>query len=136
MFFGEGAGAGPAASAVMGDVLEVARHIQMGIEPIVGCTCTDNVPVISMEELQTKYYIRFLVEDRTGVLASCADIFAKYGVSLQSVQQRGTKARDAVNLVFVTHTAHEDSVGKVIDEVLALPNTVLGGYPSVIRVQD
>ena len=40
MFFGEGAGAGPAASAVMGDVLEVARHLQMGIKPIVGCTCT------------------------------------------------------------------------------------------------
>ena len=136
MFFGEGAGAGPAASAVMGDVLEVARHIQMGIEPIVGCTCTDHLPVISMDELQTKYYIRFLVEDRAGVLAACADIFAKYDVSLQSVQQRGTKARDAVNLVFVTHTAHEDSVAKVIEEVLALPNAVLGGYPSVIRVQD
>ena len=136
MFFGEGAGAGPAASAVMGDVLEVARHIQMGIDPIVGCTCTDHLPVISMDELQTKYYIRFLVEDRAGVLAACADIFAKYDVSLQSVQQRGTKARDAVNLVFVTHTAHEDSVAKVIDEVLALPNAVTGGYPSVIRVQD
>lgn len=136
MFFGEGAGAGPAASAVMGDVLEVARHIQMGIKPIVGCTCTDYLPVISMDELQTKYYIRFLVEDRAGVLAACADIFAKYDVSLQSVQQRGTKARDAVNLVFVTHTAHEDSVAKVIDEVLALPNAVIGGYPSVVRVQD
>ncbi len=136
MFFGEGAGAGPAASAVMGDVLEVARHIQMGIAPIVGCTCTDHLPVISMDELQTKYYLRFLVEDRAGVLAACADIFAKYDVSLQSVQQRGTKARDAVNLVFVTHTAHEDSVAKVIEEVLALPNAVLGGYPSVIRVQD
>jgi homoserine dehydrogenase len=136
MFFGEGAGAGPAASAVMGDVLEVARHIQLGVKPIVGCTCTDNLPVISMNELETKYYIRFLVEDRAGVLASCADIFAKYDVSLQSVQQRGTKARDAVNLVFVTHTAHEDNVAKVINEILALPNAVLGGYPSVIRVQD
>ena len=43
MFFGEGAGAGPAASAVMGDVLEVARHLQLGVKPIVGCTCTDNI---------------------------------------------------------------------------------------------
>ena len=117
-------------------MLEVARHLQLGVKPIVGCTCTDNIPVISVEELQTKYYLRFLVEDRAGVLAACADIFAKYDVSLQSVQQRGTKARDAVNLVFVTHTAHEDSVAKVIDEILALPNAVIGGYPSVIRVQD
>ena len=43
MFFGEGAGAGPAASAVMGDVLEVARHLTLGIKPIVGCTCTDEI---------------------------------------------------------------------------------------------
>ena len=42
MFFGEGAGAGPAASAVMGDVLEVARHLTLGVSPIVGCTCTDD----------------------------------------------------------------------------------------------
>ena len=69
MFFGEGAGAGPAASAVMGDVLEVARHIQMGIKPIVGCTCTDNLPIISMDDLHTKYYIRFVVADRSG--SSC-----------------------------------------------------------------
>lgn len=44
MFFGEGAGAGPAASAVMGDVLEVARHLQLGVKPSLGCTCTDNIP--------------------------------------------------------------------------------------------
>ena len=136
MFFGEGAGAGPAASAVMGDVLEVARHLHLGVKPIVGCTCTDNIPVISVEELQTKYYLRFLVEDRTGVGSMRQTSTAKYDVSLQSVQQRGTKARDAVNLVSVTHTAHEDSVAKVIDEILALPNAVIGGYPSVIRVQD
>ncbi|MDR0514852.1 MAG: homoserine dehydrogenase, partial [Coriobacteriaceae bacterium] len=55
MFFGEGAGSGPAASAIMGDVLECARHVQAGIAPLVGCTCTDTIPHISMNELKTQY---------------------------------------------------------------------------------
>lgn len=136
MFFGEGAGAGPAASAVMGDVLEVARHLQMGIKPIVGCTCTDELPILSVEDLHTKYYIRFVVADRSGVLASAADIFAKYDVSVKTVTQRGNAARDDVDLVFVTHTAEERNVRKAIDDILALEGVVTGGFPSVIRVQD
>lgn len=135
MFFGEGAGAGPAASAVMGDVLEVARHVQMGIKPIVGCTCTDELPIIAMDDLETKYYIRFMVADRPGVLAACADIFAKNGVSVRTVTQRGNAAREDVDLVFVTHTAKERDVRKTIDEILALDSVVTGGEPSVIRVQ-
>ena len=136
MFFGEGAGAGPAASAVMGDVLEIARHLQMGIKPIVGCTCTDELPILSVEDLHTKYYIRFVVADRSGVLASAADIFAKYDVSVKTVTQRGNAARDDVDLVFVTHTAEERNVRKAIDDILALEGVVTGGFPSVIRVQD
>ena len=136
MFFGEGAGAGPAASAVMGDVLEVARHLQMGIKPIVGCTCTDELPILSVEDLHTKYYIRFVVADRSGVLASAADIFAKYDVSVKTVTQRGNAARDDVDLVFVTHTAEERNVRKAIDDILALEGVVTGGCPSVIGVQD
>ena len=136
MFFGEGAGAGPAASAVMGDVLDVARHLQMGIKPIVGCTCTDELPILSVEDLHTKYYIRFVVADRSGVLASAADIFAKYDVSVKTVTQRGNAARDDVDLVFVTHTAEERNVRKAIDDILALEGVVTGGFPSVIRVQD
>ncbi len=135
MFFGEGAGAGPAASAVMGDVLEVARHVQMGIKPIVGCTCTDNLPIAAIDDLETKYYIRFVVADRPGVLAACADIFAKNGVSVRTVTQRGNAAREDVNLVFVTHTAKERDVRKTIDEILVLEGIVTGGEPSVIRVQ-
>ena len=108
----------------------------MGIKPIVGCTCTDDLPVIKMETLKTKYYLRFVVADRSGVLAAAADIFAKYSVSVQSVTQRGTKARNEVDLVFVTHTAEESNVRKVIEGILALDGVVTGGFPSVIRVED
>lgn len=136
MFFGEGAGAGPAASAVMGDVLEVARHLQKGIKPIVGCTCTDSLPILSIGDLKTKYYIRFVVADRSGVLAAAANIFAKYDVSVKTVTQRGNAARDDVDLVFVTHTAEERNVRKAIEDILALDDVVTGGFPSVIRVQE
>ena len=96
MFFGEGAGAGPAAAAVMGDVLEVARHMTLGIPPVVGCTCTDNLPIVPMEQLSTKYYIRFSVADRSGVLAAMAGVFAKHGVSVRSVVQRGSAQHETV----------------------------------------
>lgn len=135
MFFGEGAGAGPAASAVMGDVLDVARHITLGVAPIVGCTCTDELPIVGMDSLQTRYYIRFVVPDRAGVLAAAADVFAKHDVSLQSVIQEGTRSRDAVDLIFVTHTAYEKNIRAVLAE-LAEKDDMLQAEPTVIRVED
>ncbi len=135
MFFGEGAGAGAAASAVMGDVLEVARHLAMGIPPIVGCTCTDDLAIVPMEDLKTKYYIRFAVADRPGVLAAMAGVFAKHGVSVRSVVQRGNSEHATVNLSYVTHTAAEASVRAVLAEIAQLDD-VLRAEPSVIRVED
>ena len=135
MFFGEGAGAGPAASAVMGDVLEVARHIQMGIKPIVGCTCTDTLPLVSIDELEMRYYIRLQVPDRAGVLGASANVFAKHGVSLRSVSQEGTRARDAVNLVYVTHTACEKNIREALEELASMENMLLA-EPTVIRLED
>ena len=135
MFFGEGAGAGPAASAVMGDVLEVSRHITMGIAPIVGCTCTDDLPIVPMDNLETRYYIRLVVPDRTGVLATAAEVFARFDVSLRSVVQEGTRARDAVNLIFVTHTAKEKNIRAALAE-LAAKEDMLQAEPTVIRVED
>lgn len=136
MFFGEGAGSGPAASAIMGDVLECARHIQMGVKPLVGCTCTDNLPFVPMEELKTKYYIRFAVADRAGVLAAMAGVFAQHNVSVHSVMQRGKKSENGtVDLVYVTHTAREASVRAVLEDMENLDDT-LRAKPSLIRVED
>ena len=135
MFFGEGAGAGPAASAVMGDVLDVARHITLGVPPIVGCTCTDELPIVPMDNLETRYYIRFVVPDRTGVLATAADVFSKHDVSLRSVIQAGTSAKDAVDLIFVTHTSKEHNIRAVLEELGAKEDMLLA-EPTVIRVED
>lgn len=136
MFFGPGAGAGPAASAVMGDVLEVARRVTMGIGPILGCTCTDELPIAPMESLKTRYYVRFSVADRPGVLASMTKIFADHGVSVHSVMQRGlTNAEEGtVSVIYITHTAEESAMRKVMDDVKALDD-VIHGEPSLIRVE-
>lgn len=136
MFFGEGAGAGAAASAVMGDVVEVARHIQQGCGPIVGCTCVDKLPLVPVEDLSCQYYVRFTVVDRPGVMASMAGLFAKHGVSLHSVSQRGSDASTEagrVSLSFVTHTAAEKALRAALREIAQLKDVQLGA-PSVIRV--
>ncbi|MCI2240813.1 homoserine dehydrogenase [Adlercreutzia faecimuris] len=135
MFFGAGAGSGPAASAVMGDVLEVARHIEQGVGPIVGCTCTDNLPILPVEELEMKYYIRFSVSDRPGVLAAMTGVFAQHNVSVHSVVQRGKGTNGVVDVVYVTHTARERAIRAVIAEIAALDD-VLHADPSVIRVEE
>ena len=134
MFFGEGAGAGAAASAVMGDVLEVARHLQQGIDPIVGCTCTDELPILPMEELSMRYYIRFSVADRPGVLAAMAGVFADHDVSVHSVMQRGQANADTVEIVYITHTAQERAIREVIDDIRNLGD-ILHATPSLIRVE-
>ena len=133
MFFGEGAGAGAAASAVMGDVIEVARHIQMGCGPIVGCTCVDKLPIAPIEELRCRYYIRFTVADRPGVMASMASVFAQRGVSLYNVSQRGSDGAGEVSLSFVTHTVAEKDVRAALAEIAQLED-VQREDPSVIRV--
>lgn len=138
MFFGEGAGAGAAASAVMGDVVEVARHIQQGCGPLVGCTCVDKLPLVPVEELSCQYYVRFTVVDRPGVMASMAGLFAKHGVSLHSVSQRGSVASTEsgqVSLSFVTHTAAEKALRAALQEIAKLENVQIG-EPSVIRVAN
>ena len=137
MFYGQGAGAGATASAVMGDVLEIARHVQAGVAPLVGCTCTDDLPIVPMGELVSRYYIRFVVDDRSGVLAKTSAVFAKHGVSVYSVVQRGKgEGGGAVDLVYITHSAREADMRAVIEDIKQLDGVLVGSEePTVIRVQ-
>jgi homoserine dehydrogenase len=133
MFFGEGAGSLPAASAVVGDILEVARHIQSGCLAMIGCTCTDSLRVRDISELETSYYIRLRVLDAPGVLAATADVFGKHGVSLSSVIQRAAES-DEAELVYVTHRAGEAAVRASLDEIRDLP--VVREIGTVLRVEE
>jgi len=139
MFFGKGAGSGPAASAVVGNVIELARDLNAEIPVISGCTCTDAVTLRPMEQLSTRYYLRIPVLDRPGVFAKIAESFAAHNVSIFSVVQRGgmdasrgTEGADNVNLVVVTHAALEADMRATLADIAQ--TNVTAGEPTLIRV--
>jgi homoserine dehydrogenase len=133
MFFGEGAGSLPAASAVVGDVIEVARHISRGCLGLVGCTCNEELPVRDMGELETAYYLRLRVADQPGVFGQVATAFGNHGVSLASVIQKGADEPTA-EIVYVTHRANERAVRKALAEIEALE--IVESVDTVLRVEE
>ncbi len=133
MFFGEGAGSLPAASAVVGDVIEAARHVQGGCLNLVGCTCNEQLPVRDIHDLTTAYYVRLRVADEPGVLAAVAGVFGAHGVSIASVIQKAADETGA-EIVYVTHTASEGAMRSALAEIEALEITRSIG--AIIRVED
>jgi homoserine dehydrogenase len=125
MFYGRGAGGEPTATAVVGDLVSVARNLLAGTRGV-GCTCFLERTVRPMSEMEGQYYILLRVEDRPGVLAEIASVFGRNEVSIKSVWQEGTGA-DA-QLVFVTHRAREGSFQQAVTE--------LGGVRAVEEVRS
>ncbi|MCC2593070.1 homoserine dehydrogenase [Tessaracoccus sp. OS52] len=121
MFLGQGAGGAPTASAVMGDVVTAARNRLRGSAAHVqtGYMKRDIAPI---GDATARYYIAFDVEDRPGVLAACATVFARHAVSLQTVQQsylEGLARQDgfAARLGVMTHEASETNLAAVLAEL-------------------
>ena len=82
MFYGAGAGSFPTASAVVGDILTLSEQISRGVAPLPESEpFSRNKPIRSMDELETKYYIRLRVADRVGALAEAVNVFAKHDIS-------------------------------------------------------
>jgi homoserine dehydrogenase len=112
MLYGRGAGGDATATAVVGDLVSVARNVLSGARGV-GCTCFHERTIRPMEEMTGQYYILLRVEDRPGVLAEIASVFGRSGVSIKSVWQEGFG--DDARLVFITHRAREgafqDAVG-------------------------
>jgi homoserine dehydrogenase len=130
MFYGAGAGGIPTASAVLGDIVAVARNRLAGTRgPEV--TTYAGLPVLPMGDTLTKYHVSLDVADKPGVLAPVAEAFARHGVSIQAVRQtsRGTEAL----LVIVTHEARDADLAATISELQALP--VVRAVASVMRVE-
>jgi homoserine dehydrogenase len=132
MFYGRGAGELPTASAVLGDVVNVARHLATGGTQRI-CSCFYDQPVVPPEELETRYYVRTEVSDRPGVLARIAGCFGAHGVSLASVIQKG-HGRDPVTLVFVTHTVREADLRAALQGIRGFD--VVYAVKNVIRVEE
>jgi len=130
MFYGRGAGGDPTATAVVGDLVSVARHLLSGTRGV-GCTCFLERSIRPMEEMEGQYYILLRVEDRPGVLAEIASVFGRNQVSIKSVWQEGTGG-DA-QLVFITHRAREGAFQQAVSEVREV--RVVKEVRSVLRVE-
>jgi len=130
MFYGRGAGGAPTASAILGDVLAVSRHIAHNS---VGQRETDYADrdIAPIETTKTKFLIRLEVQDKPGVLAAIAQIFATQGVSIQTVDQNG-RDKDA-ELIIVTHLATEGELKATVDALKKMD--IVNKISSVIRVE-
>jgi len=133
MFYGRGAGQLPTASAVIGDLMEVARNLTQGIFDKSYCTCFEHKEIKPFREIKTKYYLRLTVPDRPGVLASIASVFAQHEVSIASVVQK-RKTKQAAELVLITHLVKEAYLQDALSAIQDLP--FVTQINNVIRVED
>ena len=130
MFYGAGAGGTPTASAVLGDLVAVARNRLAGTRGPDASTYA-GLPVMPMGETLTRYHVSLDVDDRPGVLAPVAEAYARHHVSIEAVRQasRGQEAQ----LVIVTHTARDADLAATIRDLEALP--MVRSVVSVMRVE-
>jgi homoserine dehydrogenase len=130
MFYGQGAGGLPTASAVLGDLVAVARNRVAGAAGQ-GSTGYANLEVRPMAETPTRYHVSLDVADKPGVLATVAHSFAEHGVSISTVRQNGRG--DAATLVIVTHSAPDAALSATIAALRDMP--AVRGVTSVLRVE-
>ena len=130
MFYGRGAGGSPTASAVLGDLVAVARNTLSGARGA-GESSYADLRILPMGEVVTRYHISLDVTDKAGVLAAVALAFARRDVSIRTVRQEGHEG-DA-SLVVVTHTATDAALQETVEELRGLD--VVRAVTSVMRVE-
>lgn len=133
MFFGRGAGRLPTASAVCGDITDVARNILHNCTGRINCTCFEEKHLCAIENIMSPCYIRILVDDQPGVLASIAASFGAQNVSLMNVLQKN-KVGNLAELVVITYNVSEYNMRMALATVGGLP--AVKEISNVIRVED
>ncbi|MCK8823920.1 homoserine dehydrogenase [Fuchsiella alkaliacetigena] len=133
MYYGRGAGSMPTASAVVADIIDVARNIIYDANTRIHCGCQEAKALMPMAEVESKYYLRLKVIDKPGVLSAVAKILAENEVSIASVIQQGEDG-DAVPLVLITHQVTEGDIQAALKEIDNLAE--VKEISSLIRVED
>ena len=130
MFYGRGAGGEPTASAILGDLVAVARHkVSGGIGPKESDYA--DLKIAKIGQTKTRYLIRLNVADKPGVLESVAHVFASHGVSIQTVRQTG--AGDKAELIVMTHSSTESALSETVKDLSKL--SAVTDVASVLRVE-
>ena len=132
MFEGRGAGAGPTASAVVADIVDIARGLRLPTFGVAASELTDR-PMAPTEDLVGSYYLRLEVVDRPGVLADIAAVLRDHQVSIESLIQRGRDPDQPVTLVITTHEATEGAMGHALATIAGL--SIVLEPPTMIRIE-
>jgi homoserine dehydrogenase len=136
MFFGPGAGAGPTASAVVADILNIVGILKSSgktknLDPLLSCSHQHFCSLLPIEETVTRFYARFLTRDLPGVIGHLGTCFGKHEVSLESVVQIGFR-ENLAEIVVVTHDVREGNFRQALTEIL--DSQAIDSIPSVVRV--
>lgn len=137
--FGQGAGMMPTASAVFSDIFDCARNLVKGVSGRVPSRAISeaamtNIAMVPMEDIETKYYFRFSVLDRPGVLSQISGILGEHNISLESVIQKAREKAGPVPIVMTTYKAREKDVRQALKKIDRL--AVVKGKTVLIRIED
>ena len=134
MFYGPGAGGSATASAVISDLIDIARGNK---NPILGYKkeLQNKFSILPMQEIRTKYYLRIRVKDEKGVLAKITNLLSENNLSIDSfLQKPKLKTEESVTLFFTTHTSLEADVKKAMSELDS--QEFVTGRPFMIRIEE
>jgi len=137
LFYGRGAGDMPTGSAVVSDIIDIARNINScssGRIKGIGMPRKPGLNIKDMDDILTSYYLRFYAIDKPGVLSRISGILGRYNISIRSVIQKERKKEKAVPLVMMTHRARERDINNALKEINRLP--VVSGKTVFIRVEE
>jgi homoserine dehydrogenase len=128
MFYGRGAGGGPTASAVLGDLIDAAGNLRRGAHASLGRL--PRATIRPIDENRSEYYLNLEVADRPGVLHAVSGVFAEHGVSIRSMEQEGLGVE--ARLVFITHEAPEFAIQATLRDLAELDS--VDRITSMLRV--
>jgi homoserine dehydrogenase len=136
MFYGPGAGAGPTASAVVADIMNIVGVLKSSgktetLDPLLTCTHQHYCQIIPIDDTETRFYARFLTKDVPGVIGHLGTSFGNHNVSLKSVVQIGLQ-KDSAEIVVVTHNGKEGNFRRALEEIGNLK--AIKSIPAVLRV--
>jgi homoserine dehydrogenase len=135
LYYGRGAGSDPTGSAVVSDIVDMARRIGVqGLVPYAPGSAGVPARMTGGEEPSMPYYMRFTAQDRPGVLSRISGILAEYDISISTVIQRGREENGYVPIVILTHEARGQDLKKAKDEINSLP--VIKGESVHIRIEE
>jgi len=135
LFHGRGAGSMPTTSAVVADIVDVARNLAGNVVPPPHFTLADNIRVVPISELVTKYYLRLIVTDRPGVLAQITKVLGDLQISIASIIQKETYETDQrAEIVLMTHESAENAMQQAIGRLGEL--NVVNEVGSMVRVEE